>query len=100
MRRLLRFARFPIVGLLLTFAFSFAAAHDGRVASLLHALWLPVIYGGTYLLPDSITAPYDPVGHPALYVLAFLLNAAVFALIARGLWRLSARTNGHGAADD
>jgi hypothetical protein len=92
MRRFLTYAAFPLVGLLLTFALAFAAEHNERMASLLSLLWLPVIYGGTLVLPSSITAPYDPVGHPALYVLAFLVNAALFALIVFGLWRRAGRS--------
>ena len=38
--------------------------------------WLTILKGGTAILPESMTVPYDPVGHPLLHILAVIINGA------------------------
>jgi peptidoglycan/LPS O-acetylase OafA/YrhL len=76
------------IGMLLTFASMQLAKVSDVMSSVLLVIWLPVVFGGTQILPNSITVPYDPVGHPGLYILAFLINAAIYGAVAYGLWRL------------
>jgi hypothetical protein len=42
--------------------------------------WLITKYG-TRLLPDSVTAPYDPVGHPLLHALGVAVNGLYMAVL-------------------
>ena len=44
-------------------------------------IWALTLYGGTNLLPESITLPYDPVGHPALHYIGLTLNSAYITAI-------------------
>jgi hypothetical protein len=37
--------------------------------------WWVIAKYGTRMLPDSVTGPYDPVGHPALHVVGVGVNA-------------------------
>ena len=76
------------MGLLLTWATMELAERNEHISTILLFIWLPIVFAGTQVLPESITVPYDPVGHPGLYVLAFLINAALYGVIAFGLWRL------------
>ncbi len=91
MKRVLIACGFLAAGLLSTFALSYLSEQSEAMARALLLLWRPVIYAGTQVLPTSITVPYDPVGHPSLYVLAFLVTAGVFGLVFYGLWRLIRR---------
>ena len=72
----------------------------GRLADvvgipLLWPWWLTTKYG-TRMLPDSVTAPYDPFGHPLLHAIGVAGNglylAALFYLAFRLVRR--GRTNG------
>jgi len=62
------------IGLLLTLATVQLADASNFIRSVLLFIWLPVVFVGTQILPNSITVPYDPVGHPGLYILADLLG--------------------------
>ena len=42
--------------------------------------WLITKYG-TRALPDSVTAPYDPVGHPLLHALGIAVNGLYLAVL-------------------
>jgi len=86
-RALIALAFFGI-GLLLTLATVQLADSSNFIRSVLLFIWLPVVFVGTQILPTSITVPYDPVGHPGLYILAFLITGAIYGLVAFGSWRL------------
>ncbi|SRR6266540_2306613 len=74
-----------VVGVVLTVAvFSFALRTNLGIWTLL-PLWLLVLSGGTSILPSSITAPYDPVGHPLLHLLGILANGVYFGLLIFGI---------------
>jgi hypothetical protein len=64
-------------------------ALPGRLADvvgipLLWPWWLITKYG-TRILPESLTAPYDPIGHPALHAIGVAANGlyvtALFYLV-------------------
>lgn len=77
------------IGMLLTWATMELAEANEHISTVLLFIWLPVVMAGTQVLPQSITVPYDPVGHPGLYVLAFLINAVLYGVVVFGLWRLA-----------
>ena len=78
------------LGLLATVAAIFLVFRlPGRLADvigipLVWPWWLTTKYG-TRMLPDSVTAPYDPFGHPLLHVSGIAANgwylAALFYLV-------------------
>src|SRR5688572_28782352 len=76
-------------GALLTYAAMQLANRSEAFGDVMLLLWAAVAFGGTQILPEAITRPYDPVGHPALWALAFLVNAVLFALLVFGLWALA-----------
>jgi hypothetical protein len=79
-------AAFILVGVFLTFgAFRFRPDND-ILASALVLAWGAVLHGGTYLLPASVTVPYDPLGHPALHVLGIVANAIYLGAAAFAIW--------------
>lgn len=65
---------------------------------LLWPWWVTTKYG-TRMLPDSVTAPYDPVGHPALHAVGVGLNAVYLvglcylAFVLVRAWRIRVRKN-------
>lgn len=68
-----------VAGLLASMAAIFAVFQlrsrftDVAGLGLIWPWWLITKYG-TRMLPDSVTAPYDPVGHPLLHVLGVAVN--------------------------
>src|SRR6266700_4986137 len=59
------------IGLLLTLVTVQLADSSNFIRSVLLFICLPVVFVGTQILPNSITVPYDPVGHPWALHLGF-----------------------------
>ena len=51
---------------------------EGTVSNIVGAIfllpWWTTLKGGTQILPESMTVPYDPIGNPLLHVLALIVN--------------------------
>ena len=48
---------------------------------LLAPVWALTVFGGTFLLPESVTVAYDPIGHPVLHLVGIVLNAVFLSAI-------------------
>jgi hypothetical protein len=85
-----------VAGLLASMAAIFAVFQlrsrftDVAGLALIWPWWLITKYG-TRMLPDSVTAPYDPVGHPLLHALGIAFNGVYLSGLLYIVFRLSQR---------
>ena len=91
-RAVLVFGLLFLVGLAVTVgAFGFIPPASEFWPLLVLPMWWIVLFGGTRLLPSSVTLPYDPVGHPALWWIGIVANAVYVAGLVYGSWRAARR---------
>jgi hypothetical protein len=91
-RAVLVFGLLFLVGMAVTVAaFAFIPPASEFWPVLVLPVWWIVLFGGTRVLPSSVTLPYDPVGHPALWWIGIVANAVYVAGLAYGSWLVARR---------
>ena len=87
-----RLGIFLSLGLLLTIILLKAAFFLGDLDWICVPFLLPlyaVVYGGSSILPYSVTIPHDPVGHPTLWWVGLFVNAIFLAYALHWLFKYS-----------
>ena len=72
---------FFLVGVALTIAaIAVVFGTEGNVSDTVGAIfllpWWLTLKGGTQILLESMTVPYDPIGNPLLHILALIVNGS------------------------
>jgi hypothetical protein len=80
-----------MLGMLLTAAALAFTLQIPVLSLLLVPVWAAIVFGGTYVLPESITVPYDPTGHPALWLIGLVGNGAYLGALSFAIWALVRR---------
>lgn len=90
------------VGVALTFAaISIVFGTEETVSDIVGAIfllpWWLTLKGGTQILPESVTGPYDPIGHPLLHILGVIVNGAYLGTFVYVVFIAFKRRRQHGS---